>query len=181
MNKKLINCQNKIKWLRGLNRICYKDGVVIGGIFFYNSGTGDVRRVRHNKQGKLTLGNVINKQGRNYFQIKIIGTDSYIYQHIIAAVALGLYDDIEDEAIEKMQVNHKNGNGLDNRKENLEVVTRSHNVLHAKAMKKLKQRGIWNENLIMTAQAAVYMLQHQIIEEYSLEQMLRAGLVKLIA
>lgn len=172
----------KIKWLRSLSRRYFEDGVVIGEMFFYCYETGIVRRVLVNKQGELKLYNrEVNVATKNYLRVSIPGTNYYLYQHIIAAVGLGLYDNIADKDLKGLIINHKNGDGFNNRPQNIEVVTHSLNTRHGWAIKALKQRGLWDGKLAMSAQAADYMMENKIIGKYSIEQMLEAGLLELIA
>lgn len=51
-------------------------------------------------------------------------TKSYLVHHLIGMTFL-------NKGKGKVEVNHKNGNGFDNRVENLEWATRSENILHA--------------------------------------------------
>lgn len=61
----------------------------------------------------------------DYFSISLGGKNRYLIHRLVATAFI-------PNPLDLPQVNHKNGNGLDNRAENLEWVTNRDNALHAK-------------------------------------------------
>lgn len=146
----------KIDFLRGLDRreneaggyidiyLCkveYKYLVDIHLLRVYRSGSSYNVVYRSRNNGKYTIieketarcGSTVNHL------CKLISGTSYIYkdvrnmqvmEHIIVAIAYGMFDGLDIETIYNMVVNHKNNNREDNSLDNLELCTRSENSIH---------------------------------------------------
>lgn len=92
--------------------------------------TGIVKWVH---SGKIAGAKYTTKQGKSYRQIKLFGV---VYPlHRVVAKACGILTD------ESMQVDHVNGNGLDNRICNLRQVTPSQNSQNSR-MQKTNTSGV---------------------------------------
>lgn len=88
------------------------------------SNLGNIRRVYANKKTK-TLRLSLNKSGYLYVCISDKNKKKLFRVHKL--VALAFLGDIPDN----LEINHINGVKTDNRKENLEYVNRSYNLIHA--------------------------------------------------
>lgn len=116
---------------------------------FNNYEISDQGKVR-NKKTQYILKGRLSKSGYYQVNIKNDETGKFINQYIHRLVAQHFIDNIHN----KREVNHKNGNKLDNRMKNLEWVTASENQLHRHSIgiKKTSNRKIGmydiNNNLI---------------------------------
>lgn len=88
------------------------------------SNLGNVRRIYANKKTKI-LRPSLNKSGYLYVCICEKGKKKLFRVHKL--VALAFLGDIPDN----LEINHINGIKTDNRKDNLEYVSRSYNLIHA--------------------------------------------------
>ena len=97
------------------------------------SSEGRVRRVLKDNRAIAKYGNykylkVVRHKGSatNYFDVSLGGNRKELVHRLVANAFIPNPDGLP-------QVNHLNGNGTDNRVENLEWVTNRQNALHAKA------------------------------------------------
>lgn len=89
------------------------------------SDAGMVRSLNYGRMGGVRI--MSHKGGRRYSGVKL-SRGGHIYRCLIHVQVAAAFIGPKPEG---MQVNHKNGNGYDNRLENLEYVTASENSLHA--------------------------------------------------
>ena len=105
------------------------------GVVFEASDEGRIRRTidwytsvrRYNGHYKYLKQTRVKGHGTDYFVISIPGLEDRLVHRIIAKAFIPNPNNFP-------QINHKNGNGLDNRVENLEWCTNRQNALHAKAL-----------------------------------------------
>lgn len=83
----------------------------------------DMGRVRRKKSGRMLR----VRSGNGYNQAAICSDGTRVYRFVHKMIVEAFIGPIPV----KQQVNHKNGNKLDNRVENLEIVSPAENVLHA--------------------------------------------------
>lgn len=91
---------------------------------YYCNNNGDIFSFRNNKLKKLSPYKHYGRSKNPYLRIKVAGKLYLAHRLIASVIKNGILT--QDE-----QVNHKNGNTLDNRIINLEVVTARQNVDHA--------------------------------------------------
>ncbi len=89
------------------------------------SNIGRIRSLNYNRSGQPKI--MSHKGGQRYSGVKL-SRCGIIYRCLIHVQVAAAFIGPKPEG---MQVNHKNGNGYDNRVENLEYVTPSENSLHA--------------------------------------------------
>lgn len=96
------------------------------------SNEGRVRRVYQDertiaKKGRYGYLKPVKHKGKrtDYLDVSLGGNNRHLIHRLVAQAFIPNPDHLP-------QVNHKNGNGLDNRVENLEWVTNRDNALHAK-------------------------------------------------
>lgn len=83
-------------------------------------------RVFSSRQGELKeLAQTVNNRGKGYFRVSLTSKKKAMVHRMVAETYISNPEN-------KPQVNHKNGNTLDNRVENLEWVTAKENSQHAR-------------------------------------------------
>ncbi|WP_024834047.1 HNH endonuclease [Ruminiclostridium josui] len=149
-----------IRALMSWNREYFPNGVALtngkDGLF-YSYTNGAITRLRLNKDNKWSFwGNGVGRLVRDYLQFQLPGSRINIYNHVVAAVALGLFDNAN---IKDAYINHKNYNGCDNRPNNLEICTNSENTLHGQFRVYCINLGIWTEGISIEAKEAIRFLR----------------------
>jgi len=108
------------------------------------------------KRGRI-LKERINQTGYNEVVLTVSGTPNYVRAHVLVAKAfLG-----KPYSLRRLEVNHKDGNKLNNRVENLEWVTRSENLRHAYATG-LRDGMKRYRRLSKTQYQLVFRLRHEV-------------------
>lgn len=155
--RQIENITMLMKWNRfvlgyGIALTKGKDGLL------YNPITGEIRRLRQNKYNQWILwGNSLGRLDRDYLRFMLPSSSIHVYNHIVAGVALGLFDNVK---LEDAYINHKNYNGCDNCQYNLEVCTNSENVLHGQLRVHCINLGIWIEGVSIEAKIASLILKN---------------------
>ena len=97
---------------------------------------------------------------RGYYQVVLRKDGKYKHHNVHRLVAINFIDNKEN----KPQVNHINGNKLDNTVENLEWCTQSENQIHA--YKKGLQKPIYGKKNRLSKSIKQYNLKGKFIKEY---------------
>lgn len=154
------NRVRKIEMLRRWERKHYKHGVLllngdVGLFYFYANGA--IKRASLDSSGKLKYyGENLGRLKNGYLVFRLSGSSINVYNHIVAGVALGLFDNVD---IRRVQINHKNYNGIDNRPENLEICSVSENCLHRRFREICIKLGVWREGMSIEAKKAAFILK----------------------
>src|SRR5713101_1191880 len=109
------------------------EGYLVSNLGRVKSTSRSVPRLFDGKSFSRKLSERIMKgcktgRNRNYYKVSLYSGSKTFYQVSIHRLVAKAF--IQCQRPEANQVNHKNGNGLDNRVENLEWVTNSENLLH---------------------------------------------------
>lgn len=96
------------------------------------SSLGRVKSYKQNKEGKIISGS----KSKGYIKIDFRINNNTV-QDLVHRVVLSTFCPVDNW--ETLTVNHKNGNPLDNRLENLEWMTQSENTQHARRVLKSGQ------------------------------------------
>lgn len=154
---------------------CTKDGKIFRDTFYINVyKRGKIVKIIQPK--KQLIGKKTSKKG--YLRIRI-NNKTYFAHRIIAMCFLYV------ENYNNLQVNHKNGNKLDNKIENLEFCTNQQNRDHAVKMNLIAKRDklskkIKQENIKEIIKMYKYgMLQKNIAKKYNVCQQTISNILKI--
>ena len=121
---------------------------------YYRYYDGAILKGRKLKTGKLGFGKKDSGRiSKGYLRIALPSSYTNVYNHIIAAKAIGLLDDVTQSS--DFQINHKNFDKLDNRPENIELCTRMDNIYHSNLKRICKKFGVWKDDIVIDAKTAV--------------------------
>jgi hypothetical protein len=163
----------KTIFLRSLQRIQHARGIIVK---LPETKTGTLYDTKLGKCFKATLKNgnwVIGTKSAtrsvttNYDYCTVYGTcgvlgryNMQIGTHRLGAIAMGMFDSIDDDILEHFVVNHPFYNTNENRPEWIEVCLDTDNQNHAKLKKQLIKAGIYEEGMGWWAKDATWLYQN---------------------
>lgn len=108
------------------------------------------------------LSTQLDKNG--YEKVQLISTDNKRHRYSVHRLMLENFCPREDMA--ELQVNHKDGNKLNNHLDNLEWCTGSENIKHAFAIGLKTQRGEHNNLAKLTENDVIYIIELLLSKKY---------------